>query len=60
MLQVKSVLPMPLFHSAEASTSYAKTRHHPDVQEVWNTAQAPSNMACAQDGRPLTKSNGPR
>jgi exosome complex component RRP4 len=33
MLQVKSVLPMPLFHSAEASTSYAKTRHHPDVQE---------------------------
>lgn len=33
MLQVKTVLPMPLFHSAEASTSYAKTRHHPDVQE---------------------------
>lgn len=33
MLQVKTVQPMPLFHSSEASTSYSTARHHPDVQD---------------------------
>ncbi|KAJ9092898.1 hypothetical protein QFC21_006610 [Naganishia friedmannii] len=32
MLQIKTVLPIPLFHSSDASSSYTKQRHHPDVQ----------------------------
>jgi exosome complex component RRP4 len=33
MLQIVSVLPIPLFHAEDSATAFGKTRHHPDVED---------------------------